>query len=114
MERTGENLRIKLRINPVIEVTVKGGDVLKTMAEPLEGIATDVATIRSFTIPESSLEEARRTGSEVRQINIYGAEREFPRGMSYVVSYETIRGRQLGHCPTYISEDLKRIREQRE
>ena len=119
MALNGRDLRLKLEIESCpINLTLKNSneDVVEAMAKEsrmtAEDIATDVDRIVGLKIPEASLREANGGGQEVRQLRIMGSlghTRLPSQEMHYIVTYETIRGKQLGPCPTYYSSALERL-----
>jgi hypothetical protein len=107
-----KDLRLDLRINPILEARIKPGkNVLESLSKGLIDVSKDIETIQEMDVPLDALEDARKQGCEVRKVSISGHyQQHFDRGYNFIVSYETIRGRELGYCKTYTSKELEEIR----
>ena len=106
-----KDLKLVLEIRSIIETDIMpGGEVLPSLTKSLETISNDIGIIQNLDIPEDALEEARRTDTKVRRVSISGHFQQYTSGSnSYIVSYETIRGRELGPCQIYTSEGLAKL-----
>jgi len=106
-----KDLRLVLEIHPQLRAKINPGeDVLGSLTKGLTRVVEDIQTIQELDIPKDAVEEAGTSNTEVRQVRIYGIYNKLLKKWNYLVSYETIRGRELGQCREYSSDHLKDVR----